>query len=186
MQTIIQYDQQLLIYLNQLGNSSWDTLWKAISYKLTWIPLYITLLYYLFKKYPIKQFVLILIVIILGITLSDQLCNFFKLSVMRLRPCNDPNIKNLLRLVGSGGTYGFYSAHSSNSFFVATIASFLYSPQKKVAYFLYFWAIVVAYSRIYLAVHYPMDIMMGALMGFLIGGLMYQVFLWASVRYINQ
>ena len=78
----------------------------------------------------------------------------------------------MMREVKCGGQFGFYSSHASNTFFIVTFLSrLLYRKYKFLPYFLFFWAIVVSYSRIYLGVHFPLDILMGSAMGFLLGGL---------------
>lgn len=171
MQELIQYDQSLFLFLNQLGNESFDAFWILVSGKLTWIPLYIIFLYLILKHFDKRSVLYILLFIVLGIVVSDQLANIFKVGVHRLRPCHDATLEGLVREVKCGGQYGFYSAHASNTFFIATFMSMLFA--KKINYFsamVFFWAVFVSYSRIYLGVHFPLDIVFGASVGFLLGG----------------
>ncbi|MGS0748347.1 phosphatase PAP2 family protein [Halpernia sp. GG3] len=172
MEEFIAKDQQLLLYLNGLGSKSFDPFWILMSDKFVWIPLYIIFLYLLYKNYKLRNFIFILVFIGIGITISDQLANIFKNDVLRLRPCHTPYLQAKMRLVTCGGQYGFYSSHASNMFFLATFLSSLLG--KKYKFFtisIFIWAIVISYSRIYLGVHFPFDVLYGNLIGFLLGGL---------------
>lgn len=173
----ISYDEQLFLYLNNLGSSEFDAFWVFISGKWSWVPLYAVLLYLLYKHFGLKKLGYIIIFLVLGVLVSDQVSGFFKYGFMRLRPCYDENFIPYMRIVECGGKYGFYSSHASNTFFLATFLSYLL--KNKYAYFtgaIFAWASVVSYSRIYLGVHFPTDIAMGALMGSIIGGVLGKVY----------
>lgn len=169
MEEIILEDKQAMISLNNLGSSTFDPFWILVSEKWFWIPLYVIFLYFLYKNFTKKSLFYILLFVALGITASDQIANIFKFGFERLRPCHDPSLEGLLREVKCGGKFGFYSAHSSNSFFVATYLTILLGKKiKKLPYFLFVWAATVAYSRVYLGMHFPGDIIVGAIMGILL------------------
>lgn len=169
MEEIILEDKQAMIFLNNLGSSTFDPFWILVSEKWFWIPLYVIFLYFLYKNFNKKSLFYILLFVALGITASDQIANIFKFGFERLRPCHDPSLEGLLREVKCGGKFGFYSAHSSNSFFVATYLTMLLGKKiKKLPYFLFVWAAIVAYSRVYLGMHFPGDIIIGAIMGILL------------------
>ena len=169
MEEIILEDKQAMIFLNNLGSSTFDPFWILVSEKWFWIPLYVIFLYFLYKNFNKKSLFYILLFVALGITASDQVANIFKFGFERLRPCHDPSLEGLLREVKCGGKLGFYSAHSSNSFFVATyLIIFLGKKIKQLPYFLFVWAAIVAYSRVYLGMHFPGDIIIGAIMGILL------------------
>jgi undecaprenyl-diphosphatase len=169
MEEIILEDKQAMIFLNNLGSSTFDPFWILVSEKWFWIPLYVIFLYFLYKNFNKKSFFYILLFVALGITASDQIANIFKFGFERLRPCHDPSLEGLLREVKCGGKFGFYSAHSSNSFFVATYLTMLLGKKiKQLPYFLFVWAAIVAYSRVYLGMHFPGDIIIGAIMGILL------------------
>ena len=169
MEEIILEDKQAMIFLNNLGSSTFDPFWILVSEKWFWIPLYVVFLYFLYKNFNKKSLFYILLFVALGITASDQIANIFKFGFERLRPCRDPSLEGLLREVKCGGKFGFYSAHSSNSFFVATYLTILLGKKiKQLPYFLFVWAAIVAYSRVYLGMHFPGDIIIGAIMGILL------------------
>ena len=169
MEEIILEDKQAMIFLNNLGSSTFDPFWILVSEKWFWIPLYVIFLYFLYKNFNKKSLFYILLFVALGITASDQIANIFKFGFERLRPCHDPSLEGLLREVKCGGKFGFYSAHSSNSFFVATYLTMLLGKKiKQLPYFLSVWAAIVAYSRVYLGMHFPGDIIVGAIMGILL------------------
>ena len=169
MEEIILEDKQAMIFLNNLGSSTFDPFWILVSEKWFWIPLYVIFLYFLYKNFNKKSLFYILLFVALGITASDQVANIFKFGFERLRPCHDPSLEGLLREVKCGGKFGFYSAHSSNSFFVATYLTMLLGKKiKQLPYFLFVWAAIVAYSRVYLGMHFPGDIIVGAIMGILL------------------
>ena len=169
MEEIILEDKQAMIFLNNLGSSTFDPFWILVSEKWFWIPLYVIFLYFLYKNFNKKSLFYILLFVALGITASDQIANIFKFAFERLRPCHDPSLEGLLREVKCGGKFGFYSAHSSNSFFVATYLTILLGKKiKQLPYFLFVWAAIVAYSRVYLGMHFPGDIIVGAIMGILL------------------
>ena len=169
MEEIILEDKQAMIFLNNLGSSTFDPFWILVSEKWFWIPLYVIFLYFLYKNFNKKSLFYILLFVALGITASDQIANIFKFGFERLRPCHDPSLEGLLREVKCGGKFGFYSAHSSNSFFVATYLTILLGKKiKQLPYFLFVWAAIVAYSRVCLGMHFPGDIIIGAIMGILL------------------
>ena len=172
MEEIIQEDKEVFLYLNNLGDTSFDQFWLLISSTWIWVPLYIIFFYFLYKNYKLRSLVFILIFIAIGVTVSDQLAGVFKYGVARLRPCHDPELINQMRIVKCGGQFGFYSAHASNTFFLATYLSILLKNKLNwFPYVIFVWAVVVSYSRIYLGVHFPIDILMGAFVGLLLGGL---------------
>ncbi|RRQ46152.1 phosphatase PAP2 family protein [Chryseobacterium sp. SC28] len=173
MNGLIEKDQQLLLFLNGLGNSVFDPFWITVSEKWIWIPFYAILLYLLYKSFPLRKLIFILLFVAIGITISDQLANIFKHGIHRLRPCHTESLMHRMRLVLCGGKYGFYSGHSSNSFFLFSFLTIMIGKKYKyLPYILFVWASIVAYSRIYLGVHFPLDIAFGAAVGFLLGGLL--------------
>ncbi|HEY9117966.1 MAG TPA: phosphatase PAP2 family protein [Roseivirga sp.] len=162
------WDKALFKFLNGLHNSFFDFLMPGISNKYIWIPLYLLILYYLIRRSGFKT-LYIIIGIGLLIFLSDQSASgILKPWVERLRPCYDPTLEGQVHLLkGCGGKYGFASSHASNSFAVAMFAWLMLKDHIKFIWLLFPWAILVAYSRVYIGVHFPGDIMVGAILGIL-------------------
>ena len=174
---IERLDQQLFLFLNSLNSPFWDQVMHAISGKVIWTPLYLAILIFLGIKYK-RKFLIILLFIILAVTLADQSSvQLFKNLVQRLRPCHEPSLEGLVHLVNGecGGEFGFVSSHATNSFNVALI-SLLFISKKWYTISIILWAIIVGYSRIYLGVHYPGDVICGSLLGALIGWSIYKLY----------
>ena len=165
---LIEKDIELFIYLNNLGTSNWDVFWLFVSNKFSAIPLYLLLLYLTFNQFGFKKTVIAIFFMVLLIAFSDQTSNLFKYGFKRLRPCHNENIADLIRLVGGrcGGKYGYFSAHASNSMAIAVFFGLLLRSKLNYLFpIVVFWAILVSYSRIYLGVHFPLDIITGMLIG---------------------
>ena len=165
-------DHQLFLFLNGLHVGWLDPVMTFISSEMGWIPFYAVLLFLVFYKYRWKGLWVLLGVIVV-ITLSDQIsASVFKPIFHRLRPCYDPLIEDLVYTPKGkpGGHYGFISSHAANTF---ALASFIYMTMrrhyKKIGWVMFPWAILVSYSRIYLGVHFPGDIICGAAVGMILG-----------------
>ena len=179
LEELIKYDEQLFLFLNGLGSETWDGFWLFMTDKWSSIPLYALLLFLTFRYLGWKGTLAVLILVAALITATDQLANVFKYNVARFRPCHDDAIFEQMRLVKQycGGQYGYFSAHAGNSFAVATFFSLLFRKYLKgIALFLVAWAVVVSYSRIYVGVHFPLDVVTGISFGMLLGWLFYFIF----------
>ena len=154
----------------------------AISGKLIWVPLYLAILITIGIKYK-RKFLVIVLFIIIAATLSDQMSVMIKNLVQRLRPCHDPSLQGLVHLFNGecGGLYSFVSSHATNSFDVALL-SLLFIKRKWVSVSMVIWALVVGYSRIYLGVHFPGDVICGSVLGALIGWGIYSLYVITDNR----
>ena len=180
---LIELDRSLFLYLNNLGTPSWDGFWLVVTNKLTFIPLYLVLIYFIAKRFTLKEVVILVLTISGMILFTDQITNLFKFTFERLRPCAQEGVLEYIRQ-GECWGYGFFSGHSSNSMATAIFTGLmLRSVYKNVIYFMIVWSIVVAYSRIYLGLHYPLDIVCGLTFGVCSGYLFYVIFTRLQARF---
>jgi len=172
-----RFDQQLFLFINSSNSPFFDHFMYAISGRLIWVPLYLAILIYLGIKYK-RKFLIILIFIILAATLADQSSVIVKNIFHRLRPCHEPTIIGIVHLVNGecGGVYGFVSSHATNCFDVALL-SLLFIKKRWYTISIIFWAGIIGYSRIYLGVHYPGDVICGSFLGAFIGWSMYNLYI---------
>jgi undecaprenyl-diphosphatase len=186
IETLKYWDTQLFFYLNGKHNGFWDFVMFWSSEKLIWIPLYAIFLYLIIRYYK-KNSVWVIVSAILMIVVSDQLSvHAFKNVFQRLRPCHEPELEGLVYLVKNkcGGDFGFVSSHAVNHFAMAVFFSLIFL--KRIRYFIpviLFWAAFISYSRIYLGVHYPGDVICGGLAGGAIGYLFGKLSLFFISRY---
>ncbi len=175
IEQLIRTDQQWLLWLNGHHSPFFDQVMYFISGKYEWIPLYLVLFGILIWKFRWKALWILLAVVVL-ITLADQFANLFKDGIRRYRPCKDPEIGHMVHLVNNycRSSYGFVSGHAANSFALATFLSLLLR-NKWFTVLILFWAALVSYSRIYLGVHYPGDILAGAILGALLAWMIYYI-----------
>jgi len=166
LEQIIAFDKELFLFFNSLHSPFWDSVMFAISGKYLWIPLYLGIIFFYFKKNGKKAY-WILLFTILAVSLADLISvHAFKNVFERLRPCHEPTLQGLVYVVNGkcGGQFGFVSSHAANMFAVAVFTLNIFRNKFFTAFILC-WALVVSYSRIYLGVHYPVDVVCGALLG---------------------
>ena len=182
IEEILKFDNELFVYLNSLGSSNFDFFWLSLSRPEANIILYLlVLILYISIEPNKKSFVInLLLSIIILVTISDQFSNISKDFFQRLRPCFNEALIDSIRLVkdSCGGKYGFFSAHASNSFSLAIFFGLLLFKKNKLLILLFaLYAFFISYSRIYLGVHYPIDILIGVFVGIVNGTFIYGAYL---------
>ena len=173
-----EIDTSLFLFLNGLHNLFFDKIMTVISGKLTWIPLYLTAIFFIFKKLGTKRGIITFISFVIVIALADLTSvHLFKNIFERLRPCHNEAIQNMVHIVNNhcGGSFGFVSSHAANSYAFAVFSLLLFK-NKKYSIAIIIWASIVAYSRVYLGVHYPVDILGGAILGSFIAFAIYKIY----------
>lgn len=175
------WDRELFLFLNGMHSPLWDYSMTLFTLTPTWLLFYGTILVIILKKYD-KKSLFILVAITLLILFSDQFAGVLKHTIQRLRPSNDPGLSQIAHIfLNKGGQYGFVSAHAANTFSFATFSMLLFRNRRYTTFILP-WAMMIAYSRVYLGVHYPGDILGGALLGIGIGIGIFKLLIFSESR----
>ena len=170
--SLLTQDQSIFLFLNGMHSPWADIFFYWVSNRFVWIPFYAVLAFFLIKKWR-KKSIPIFIALTLCIFLTDQSCNLIKHSVQRPRPSHDPVLSEQVHLVAKpdgtlykGGPYGFPSSHAANSMALALwVILYLGEKRKWLIIGMLCWVLLVSYSRIYLGVHYPSDLLVGWILG---------------------
>ena len=193
IEEILKLDSKLFLYLNNLGTSKFDIFWISLSKIEANILMYlflILLFFYIQKIRPKLIYIFyFFIVIALMMTITDQGANIFKDSIQRLRPCYNESIIDSLRLVkqNCGGKFGFFSAHASNSFSLAIFFGLLFINRiRYIIMITIVFASLISYSRIYLGVHYPIDVFFGGFFGIFVGFVMYSFVYLKFLKFFDK
>jgi undecaprenyl-diphosphatase len=185
---LLEYDREIFLYLNGLHAPWLDPVMLFATETLSWLPLYLYLVYLIFKDHQ-KEGLLVLVGIVLTIVLADQVTStIMKPYFARFRPSHEPSLQTLVHIVNGykGGKFGFASSHAANTFGTATFLFLLFGKTRKWIALLFLWAAVVTYSRIYLGVHYPGDILVGALVGMLAALAGFTLYRWLKKIYNSK
>jgi undecaprenyl-diphosphatase len=165
LEKIIQLDKELFVFLNGLGSESLDGLWLMITKQWNWAPFFLLIFYLLQKKIGWKNFGFYILFTALLILVCDQTANLFKNGFERLRPCNDEELKGIIRIVKSSKSFSFFSGHATNSMATTVFTFMVLRKFYKHSYWLFVFPLIFAYSRIYLGLHFPLDILAGYAFG---------------------
>lgn len=183
METIIEFDKSIFLFLHNLGTESWDSFWIFVSDKPSMFLCMTPIILFCCWKYEAKNLVYPIVGVLICFVLTDLIhLHLFKNIFMRLRPCHEIGVCEYTRLlVDCGGYYGFVSGHAANSSaLVLFLLMYFKSMHQFMKYFLIAWVLLVAYSRIYLGKHYPLDLIFGILLGCLIAFLFFRIFFYIT------
>lgn len=183
LEYLIELDHSVFLYLNNLGSESWDGFWLFITKQFNWIPFFLLLFYLLVKNYGWKHLLVIVLCIAVMLVFTDQTTNLVKNTFMRLRPCSDPTLEGFMREVKESKSFSFFSGHASNSMASAVFIFALLRKHYRYAFLLFLWPLIFAYSRIYLGLHFPGDILCGYLFGILSGTFTLALHRFVCARY---
>ncbi|MFS4494784.1 phosphatase PAP2 family protein [Maribacter sp. 2308TA10-17] len=172
---LLEWDQETLIYLNNLGAKQFDSFWLITTNFLTWIPLFLFMIILLFRMYNRKEGFWVFLSFLSMLIIVTIIIFFTKEYFGRLRPVNDSGLHNLLRVLIKPSDYSFISGHAASSFSIATLTMLYLKRKMKWSYLLLIWPILFSFSRMYLGVHYPLDILAGMLIGILSGWVFYRM-----------
>jgi len=183
---IIRFDKELMVLLNGMGTESWDQFWLLATNQLSWIPLYLLFLYLGFKSMDWKKGLALVILAAILVTFSDQFTVFLKDFFERLRPNRDPSINGIIRILKNNKSFSFVSGHATTSMAVSLFMYLTFKKNYPYTYLFFIWPLMFAYSRIYIGVHFPLDVLCGALLGVGIGYAFYlislKVFAYIDLR----
>ncbi|MDR3235226.1 MAG: phosphatase PAP2 family protein [Prevotellaceae bacterium] len=180
---LIDLDKTLFVLLNNCYCSTFDPVMIFVTGNFSWIPLYLVIFFFFFRKHGWKTGLLALLAVLLIFGLTDQLgVHLFKNTIQRLRPCHESEFQGVIRILEAcGGQYSFISNHAANTFGLATFTS-LFFRKKWYVWSIVLWAALVSYSRIYVGKHYPLDLLCGAIFGALIAYLVYRLYTFLNKK----
>ena len=183
---LVELDRSVFVYLNSLGSEAFDPFWRLVTNQLSWIPLFAILLYLAFKRLGWRHAVLVILMVAVLVALTDQSVTLIKNTIQRLRPVNEPALEGLMRIVERRRSFSFVSGHAANSMAVAFLIYRILHPYIKYVGFFFIWPAIFAYSRIYLGLHYPGDILIGYLWGLFTGFLVLKLYVYLRDRFFPQ
>lgn len=175
MDQIIEWDRELFLYLNGLNTGNWDQFWLLVTRIENWIPLYIIFFILFWKTLSRKRAILATLSTVILVLLTLGITSIVKNSVTRLRPSNTPELEGYVRVLQENTDFSFFSGHSAVSFAVTVFIILILRSRIKWIWLLFIWPFLFAISRIFVGVHYPGDLLIGAIVGTILGILMWKI-----------
>jgi len=186
LERLIELDRDVFIYLNSLGTEFFDPFWLFITKQVNWLPIFAIIAYLTFKRLGWRHALLVVGMVAVLIAFTDQTTNLFKNSFQRLRPGNNPEIAGIIRAIQHRKSFSFISGHASNSMAAAFFLYHVLKPYLKYIGFFFIWPLIFAYSRIYLGLHYPGDILLGYAWGIFTGWLVLKLYVYLRDRFFPE
>ena len=183
MEQLVNLDKELFVFLNGLGATPFDAFWQIITKQINWAPFFIAVFYLLQRKIGWKNLGIIILFLAVLITFTDQMTNLFKNTFERLRPCNDFDVNQIARIVEERSSFSFFSGHAANSMASTMFVFLIIRKFYKNTYLLFLFPLIFAYSRIYLGLHFPGDILTGYLFGGTFGFVFYKSYMFFGKKY---
>ncbi|MFD2909951.1 phosphatase PAP2 family protein [Flavobacterium ardleyense] len=183
MEQLLQLDQNLLVFLNGLGSEPFDAFWKIITKQAYWAPFFLAVFFLIHRKVGSRKFIIIIVFLALLIAFTDQMTNLFKYTFQRLRPCNVPELDGIIRKVVTRKSFSFFSGHAANSMASTVFIFLIIRKYYRNTFLLFAFPLIFAYSRIYLGLHFPGDILSGYLFGAIVGIVFYKFHEHFSAKY---
>ncbi|MFD2600507.1 phosphatase PAP2 family protein [Flavobacterium suzhouense] len=183
---LVNLDRDVFVYLNSFGSEFFDPFWEFITKQQNWIPVFAIIAYLTFKRLGWRHALLVVGMIAVLIAFTDQTTNLFKNGFQRLRPGNNPEIAGIIRAVQHRRSFSFISGHAANSMAAAFFLYKVLRPYLKYMVFFFLWPLIFAYSRIYLGLHYPGDILVGYAWGIFTAWLVLKLYVYLRDKYFPQ
>ncbi|WP_373057032.1 phosphatase PAP2 family protein [Zunongwangia sp. H14] len=178
LEQLKQWDRELFIYLNSLGVESYDDFWIFVTQPEHWIPLHILFFALFFIAFQWRKAVMTSLFLLAAVFTTWGFTNLVKGLALRLRPNNNPDLVDIIRILQEPTNYSFFSGHASTSFAAVTFIVLALKEKSKWIFLAFIWPIIFVLSRIFVGVHYPGDILVGAL----VGVIMAYIFFWLYQR----
>ena len=165
LEGLLDWDRRTLIFLNGLGSESYDSFWSLVTNISTWTPLFILFFILIMRQYRRKEGLIMAVTVLFLLLITHLLTDFSKEFFERLRPNNDLELNGIIRILKRPESYSFFSGHASTSFAVTTLVVLFLKEKKTWLFLLFLWPLLFSFSRIYVGVHFPLDLLVGAIVG---------------------
>lgn len=185
LKKLLEWDSDTFVYLNNLGIEEYDIFWTTITNFYTWTPLFLIFFILIFLKYPKKEAIFVILTLVGLIFFVTTVTDLTKETVARLRPNNNTDINTLIRILKTPTTYSFFSGHSASSFSVTTLVVLFLKNRFVWSWIFYTWPILFALSRIFVGVHFPVDILVGTAVGILSALFFYMLYVRLIAPYLR-
>ena len=177
------WDRELFVYLNGLGIESHDEFWIYVTQPENWIPLHILFFILFFISFHWRKALMASLFLLATVGTTLAFTNFVKGIAIRLRPNNNPDLIEVIRILQEPTNYSFFSGHASTSFAAVTFIVLVLKEKSAWIYLAYIWPVIFALSRIFVGVHYPLDIIVGACVGIIMSFVFFLIYQRSGKRF---